>query len=167
LDPTIKVLQADLRAQLDLQMKLREMHSAANNALRFLDSIEEQLKHTQTTVKSLNKEPDKDLTKALQDYIKQVDGLQDRLARRSEGLGLPGKSQVAEKIGGLFYTLDSPNAAPTAGQRRYFNEIEADFRARMAEVNKFIEVVVPQWNEKLRAWNAPTLTTRKPIQVSN
>ncbi len=89
LDPTINVALADLQAQLDLQMKLRDMQSAANTALRFLDSIEDQLKHTQTTAKNLNKEPDKEMMKALEDYIKQVDALEDRLARRAEGLGLP------------------------------------------------------------------------------
>ena len=164
LDPTINVPTADLQAQLDLQMKLRDMQTAANSALRFLDSIEEQLKHTQTTAKSLNKEPDKDMMKALEDYIKQVDALQDRLARRSEGLGLPGKSQVVNEIGDLFFGLDSTNAAPTAGQRQYAQEIEPEFRERMMEVNRFINDMVPQWNDKLRAWNLPTLTTRKPVE---
>jgi hypothetical protein len=27
-------------------------------------------------------------------------------------------------------------------------------------VNKFLRETLPQWNEKLRGWNAPTLTTR-------
>jgi chromosome segregation ATPase len=164
LDPTISVPSSDLQAQIDLEMKLRDMQSAMNSGLRFLDSIEEQLKHTQTTVKTLNKEPDKDLMKAMDDYVKQIESLEDRLARRTEGLGLPGKSQVANKIGGLFSALDGPNAAPTAYQRQYFEEIQPEFRARMAEVNKFIEETVPRWNEKLAAWNVPTLTTRKPIQ---
>jgi hypothetical protein len=30
-------------------------------------------------------------------------------------------------------------------------------------VNKFLRETLPQWNEKLRSWNAPTLTTRKPF----
>jgi len=34
----------------------------------------------------------------------------------------------------------------------------------MEEVNKFIRDTVPQWNEKLKAWSAPTLTTRKPLE---
>jgi hypothetical protein len=34
----------------------------------------------------------------------------------------------------------------------------------MDEANKFIREKVPEWNEKLRAWNAPTLTTRKPVE---
>jgi photosystem II stability/assembly factor-like uncharacterized protein len=164
LDPTINVPLADLQAQLDLQVKLRDMQSSANTVLRFLDSIEEQLKHTQTTVKNLNKEPDKDLMKSLDDYIKQVDALQDRLARRSEGLGITGKAQIVNKIGELFFGLDGTNAAPTPYQRQYFQEIEPEFRERMGEANRFIENKVPEWNEKLKAWNVPTLTTRKPVE---
>ena len=164
LDPTINVPVADLHAQLDLQMKLRDMQSAANSALRFLDSLEDQLKHTQTTAKTLNKEPDKEMMKALEDYIKQIDELEDRLARRTEGLGFPGKSQVVNKIGDLFFGIDSTNAAPTVYQRQYFQEIQPEYAERMAEVNKFINSTVPHWNEKLRAWNLPTLTTRKPVE---
>jgi hypothetical protein len=163
LDPSINVPLADLQAQLDLQIKLRDLQSAANSALRFLDSIEEQLKHTQTTARNLNKEPDKDMMKALEDYIKLIDALEDRLARRSEGLGLAGKSQVVNKIGDIFFGLDGTNAEPTPAQRQYFQEIQPEFRERMAEVNRFINDTVPQWNEKLRVWNLPTLTTRKPV----
>jgi hypothetical protein len=165
LDPTLSVSLADLQAQLDLQMKLRDMQSAANNALRFLDSIEDQLKHTQTTAKTLNKEPDKDMMKALDEYIKELDALEDRLVRRSDGLGLPGKSQVVNDIGDIFFGIDATNAAPTLAQRQYFAEIQPEYAERMEEVNKFINNTVPQWNDKLRAWNLPTLTTRKPLQL--
>jgi photosystem II stability/assembly factor-like uncharacterized protein len=163
LDPTLNVPAADLQAQFDMQVKLRDMQSSVNTSLRFLDSIEEQLKHTQTTIKGLQKEPNKDLMKALEDYLKQVAALEDRLARRSEGLGFPGKAQVVNKIGELFFGVDATNAAPTPYQRQYFEEIQPEFRGRMAEVNRFIQDTIPQWNEKLRAWNAPTLTTRIPV----
>ena len=163
LDPTINVALADLQTLLDLQMKLRDMQSATNTALRFLDSIEEQLKHTETTVKNLHKEPDKELMKALEDYKKQIAALEDRLVRRSEGLGFPGKSQVADRIGDLFFSVDGTNAAPTQYQRQYFQELLPGFRERMTEANRFIKDTIPLWNEKLRGWNAPTLTTRNPI----
>ncbi len=163
LDPTVNTPLADLQSQLDLTIKLRDMQSSANTALRFLDSIKDQLKHTQTTMKNLNKEPDKEMTKALEDYIKKIDELQDKVARRSEGLGIPGKSRVSDRVGDLFFSIDGTNAAPTSGQRKYFAEIEPEFRERMAEINKFISETIPQWNEKLKGWNAPTLTTRKPV----
>ncbi len=163
LDPNVNTPIADLQSQLDLTIKLRDMQSAANTALRFLDSIKDQLKHTQTTMKNLNKEPDKEMTKALEDHVKQIDALQDKLARRSEGLGLGGRSRVSDRVGDLFFSIDASNSAPTPYQRKYFEEVEPEFRERMGEVNKFISETVTQWNEKLRGWNAPTLTTRKPV----
>ena len=163
LDPTVNTPLADLQSQLELTTKLRDMQSAVNTSLRFLDSIKDQLKHTQTTMRNLNKEPDKEMTKALEDYVKKVEELQDRLARRTEGLGPGGKSRVADRVGDLFFSIDAPNAAPTRYQRNYFDEVEPEFRERMTEVNKFIAETVTQWNEKLRGWNAPTLTTRKPV----
>ncbi len=164
LDPTITVSAADLQAQLELALKVRDMQSSVNSALRFLDSLETQLKNTQGTAKTLTKEPDKELTKALEDYLKQIDAQQDRLARSTEGLGFPGKSQISNRLGDIFGSIDGPNAAPTIFVRRYLEEVDPDYRSRMTEVNKFISETVPQWNERLKTWNMPTLTTRKPIE---
>jgi len=139
------------------------MQSNINMSLRFLDSVKEQLKQAQTTMKGLEKEPDKDLMKALEDYIKAVDKLVDDLSARNEGLGFSGRDQVIDDIGNLYFSLDT-NFGPTLGQKEFFGELQPVYRARIDEVNKFLRDTLPQWNEKLRAWNAPTLTTRKPIE---
>jgi len=163
MDPTVNVPVADLQEVLDMQVKLRDMQSNINTALRFLDSVKEQLKNAQTTMKGLQKEPDKDLMKALDDYVKQVDTLVDRISARNEGLGLGGREQVIDEIGSLYFSLDT-NFGPTQGQKEYFGEIQPVYRTRIEEVNKFLRDTLPQWNDKLRAWNAPTLTTWKPIE---
>jgi len=100
--------------------------------------------------------------KAFEDYIKQVDTLVDRISARNEGLGLGGREQVIDEIGSLYFSLDT-NFGPTVGQKEYFGEIQPVYRARIEEVNRFLRETLPGWNEKLRAWNAPTLTTWKPI----
>jgi hypothetical protein len=103
--------------------------------------------------------------KALADYQKQIEDISNKVARSpDQTLGLPGGARVVERLGGLFGTIDGANAAPTTAQREYFKELEPDFRAKMSELNKFISDTIPQWNDKLRSWNAPTLTTRKPIE---
>lgn len=163
LDPTLTVPAADLQAQSDFLLKIRDMQTAMNTALRFLDSIETQLKNTQSTARALNKEPEKELTQALEDWLKQVGALQDKMARRSDSLGIGGSAQVSDRLGSIFGNADSTNAAPTPFVRQYFQEIEPNFRSRMDEANKFIRETVPQWNEKLRGWNMPTLTTRRVI----
>src|ERR1041385_8545860 len=68
-------------------------------------------------------------------------------------LGLGGRDQVIDNIGNLFFTLDT-DFGPTAGQKEFFGEIQPVYRARMEEVNKFLRDTLPQWNDKLRAWNA-------------
>ena len=166
LDPGVTTPVAELQESLEMQIKLRDMQTVMNTSLRFLDSIKEQLKQAQTTMKNLAKEPDKDLMKALEDYIKEVDALQDKLAAREEGLGFAGKDQVADDIGNLFFALGG-NFGPTRGQREYFAEIQPAYRTRMGEMNTFLRETLPQWNEKLRGWNAPTLTTRKPFEFTN
>ena len=163
LDPGIKTSLADLQQTLDMQVKLRDMQSTMNLWLRFLDSLKEQLKQTQTTMKTLNKEPDKDLMKALEDWIKELDVMKDRVEARREGLGLGGRDEVSDNVGTLFFALDS-NFGPTLGQRQFFDEIQPAYRSRMEEVNRFLRDTLPQWNEKLKAWGAPTLTTRKPFE---
>jgi len=90
--------------------------------------------------------------------------LMDRLSSRREGLGVAGRDQVSDNIGNLFFSLDT-NFGPTLGQRQFFDEIQPAYRSRMEDVNKFLRETLPQWNEKLRAWNAPTLTTRKPFEL--
>jgi photosystem II stability/assembly factor-like uncharacterized protein len=162
LDPTINVPVTTLQEAQEMQIKLRDMQSTINLSLRFLDSLEEQLKHTQTTMKGLQKEPDKDLMKALEGYIKELDVMEDKLSSRNDGLGLGGRAQVADNIGNLFFSLDT-NFGPTPGQKQYFAEIQPEYRARVEEVNKFLRETLPAWNEKLKTWNAPTLTTRKPF----
>jgi hypothetical protein len=164
LDPGIKTSVAELQQTLDMQVKLRDMQSKLNLSLRFLDSLKDQLKQTQTTMKTLNKEPDKDMVKALEDYIKELDAMLDKLASRNEGLGISGRDQVSDDIGGLYFSLDT-NFGPTLGQRQYFDELQPAYRTRMEEVNKFLRDTLPQWNQKLSGWNAPTLTTRKPFEL--
>jgi len=164
LDPGIKTSTTDLQQALEMQLKLRDMQSTMNLSLRFLDSLKDQLKQTQTTMKTLNKEPDKEMMKALEDWIKELDTMQDKLAARNEGLGLGGRDQVSDGIGNLFFSLDT-NFGPTPGQRQYFDELQPGYRERMDQVNKFLRDTLPQWNEKLKAWDAPTLTTRKPFEL--
>ncbi len=162
LDPTINVPTAALQEALDMQIKLREMQSTINLSLRFLDSLEEQLKNAQTTMKGLQKEPDKELMKALESWIKELDTMEDKLSSRQEGLGFSGRDQVSDNIGNLFFSLDT-NFGPTPGQKQFFAEIQPVYRTRVEEVNKFLRETLPTWNDKLRTWNAPTLTTRKPF----
>ncbi|HEX8097867.1 MAG TPA: hypothetical protein VF507_07520, partial [Pyrinomonadaceae bacterium] len=167
LDPTISVPQADLQTQLDMQIKLRDMQSTTNTALRTLDSLKGQLDFIEKTVKERLTTVPKELGDKLAEQKKQVETLQNRLAQpETSGLGLANdKSQLVEHIGSLFFTIDDTNGAPTPAMRAEFDVVQTEFNQKLADVNNYLSKTVPQLNEQLRRLDAPTLMTGKPIEM--
>ncbi|PYS97245.1 MAG: hypothetical protein DMF65_12090, partial [Acidobacteria bacterium] len=107
----------------------------------------------------------KDLADSITAQKKRVEELQNKLAQPEGGLGFEGRSQLVERIGGLFFTLDSTDAAPTPAARDLYADLQKEFDAKIGEVNKFLSDTVPQLNEALRRVGAPTLMTGKPIEL--
>jgi 5'-deoxynucleotidase YfbR-like HD superfamily hydrolase len=165
LDPTINPPAADLQLMHDMSLRLRDMQSTTNNALRALDSLKSQHEFVEKTVKDRLGEVPKELADKLAEHKKQLEALQNRLAQPEGGLGFAGRSQLVDRIGGLFFTIDATNAAPTPAQREFYGELQTEFQEKMAEVNKFFTQNVSQLNETLRRFNAPTLMTGKPIEL--
>ncbi|MDQ3803465.1 MAG: glycosyl hydrolase [Acidobacteriota bacterium] len=164
LDPTISVPADDLRGQHDMALGLRDMQSATNTALRTLDSLKTQIESVERTAKDRLGEMPKELADRLAEQKKRVEELQNRLAQPEGGLGFEGRAQLVDKIGNLFFTVDGANAAPTRAQRDLYAELQKEFDARVAEVNRFLRETVPALNEVLRRFDAPTLMTGKPIE---
>jgi len=167
LDPTVSVPAADLRETLDMMLRLRDMQTTTNSALRTLDSIKSQIEFVERTVKDRlgASEVPKDLSERLAAQKKRVEELQNRLAQPEGGLGFEGRAQLVDRIGGLFFTLDAANAAPTPAARDLYGELQKEFDTKLGEVNRFLGESVPQLNEALRRVGAPTLMTGKPIEL--
>ncbi|HKP72322.1 MAG TPA: hypothetical protein VJT82_05255, partial [Pyrinomonadaceae bacterium] len=167
LDPTVQTPVSDLQLVRDMSLKLRDMQTTTNTVLRALDSIKGQLQFIEKTVKERLTDPPKDLTTALADNLKQVDKVVGTLAQpQQEGLGYnPGRSQLIDEIGSLFFTLDATNAAPTPAQRDYYEALQTRFRTQLTEANKFITQTIPKLNETLRKYDAPTVLTGKPVEI--
>jgi photosystem II stability/assembly factor-like uncharacterized protein len=168
LDPTVNgVTAADLRETLDMEIRLRDMQTATNNALHTLDSLKSQIEFIERTVRDrlgASLVP-KELTDALAAQKKRVEELQNRLAQPEGGLGFEGGAQLVDRIGGLFFTLDSSNAAPTPAARELYGDLQKEFDTKVGELNKFLNDAVPQLNDALRRVGAPTLMTGKPIEM--
>ncbi|MCA1620765.1 MAG: hypothetical protein LC795_15950 [Acidobacteria bacterium] len=167
LDPTVSVPVADLRESLDMSLRLRDMQTATNNALRTLDSIKSQIEFVERTVGERlgAAEVPKELTERLSAQKKRVEELQNKLAQPDGGLGFEGRAQLVDRIGGLFFTLDGANAAPTPAARELYSDLQKEFDAKAGEVNAFLSDAVPQLNEALRRVGAPTLMTGKPVEL--
>ncbi|HYH85847.1 MAG TPA: hypothetical protein VEX60_10210, partial [Pyrinomonadaceae bacterium] len=151
----------------DMMIRLRDMQSATNNALHTLDSLKAQIEFVESTVKDRLGASDvpKDLTDKLSAQKKRVEELQNKLAQPRGGLGFPGGAQLVDRIGGLFFTLDATNAAPTPAARELYGDLQKEFDSKIAEFNKFLSDAVPPLNDALRRVGAPTLMTGKPVEL--
>jgi hypothetical protein len=166
LDPTVSVAPADLQKLQEMSLSLRDMQSATNNALRALDSIKSQLESIERTEKDRTPDLPKDFSEKMTAYKKQVDDLSGKLARPDGGFGFSGRTQLSDRLGGLFFTIDGANAAPTPSQMTYYGELQTEFKQKLDEVNRFITQTVPQMNDTLKKYNAPLLVPGKPIDAS-
>jgi hypothetical protein len=100
----------------------------------------------------------------LAEYLKRTDALIGKLAApQQEGLGYRGASQLSEKLSSLFSSVQGVNAAPTAAQKEFFDELQQEFQAKMPEVNRFLNEEMPKLNETLRKNNASTVIVGKAL----
>jgi hypothetical protein len=165
-DPTVQVTAADLQTQFDYSMKLREMISVTNTALRSLDGIQDQLRQIEKTVKEKMPDAPKDLATSIAEHLKQTDALIGKLAAPSqEGLGYRGSSQLSEKLASLFSSVQGVNAAPTPAQKEFFDELQQEFQSKIPEVNRFLNEQMPKLNETLRKNNASTVIVGRAIET--
>jgi len=165
LDPTISVPEADLQAQLQAGLQLRDLISATNEALRALDSIRDQLQQVERTVRDRLAEVPADLSRTLSEHLKQVEALQNELARPQNVTTSMTGPRLVERLGGLFFAIDGPNAAPTPAQKEYLRELREEFDQKIGRVNRFLGEDIPKLNETLRRFAAPTVLAGRPIEL--
>jgi photosystem II stability/assembly factor-like uncharacterized protein len=162
LDPTVSAPAADLQATFEMALRLRDMQSETNRALRTLDSLKTQIEFVERTLKERQTDAPKELTDRLAAEKKRIDELAGKLAQPEGGLGFEGRAQLVDKIGGLFFTIDGTNAAPTPAQHELYAELQKESAAKLGEVNRYFAETVAQLNEALRRAGAPTLVVGKP-----
>jgi photosystem II stability/assembly factor-like uncharacterized protein len=164
LDPNVTTPLAELQKLQEMSLKLRDMQSATNTALRAMDSLKSQLDFIERTQKDRAGDLPKEFADKLTAYKKQVDDLSGKLARPEDHFGgVPSRPQLSDRLGGLFFTIDSVNAAPNQAQQSYFTDLQTEFHQKLEEVNRFITQTVPQMNETLKRFNAPQLIPGKPV----
>jgi photosystem II stability/assembly factor-like uncharacterized protein len=163
-DPTVKVTTEELQAQHDLARKVQDMVSPMNDGLRALDSYKAQLEQIEKTVKDRLPDAPAELTKALTDYKKQVDDLLKNLASSDDNEDLGNAVKYADALFNFSFAVGGGNFGPTAAQREYFTDLQAEYPKRIDEINKFINETVPKMNETLKKYNAPIIIQGKPIE---
>ncbi len=165
-DPTVTVSEAELRTLYDMTTKLREMQSAANDALRLIDSYTEQIGQAEKNARAVLGSP-KDLLSALDERKKQLASIETRMARKQNIPGYSEGPKLADRLQQLSGAIDRVLTGPTAPQKDLFAELTAELDKELGNVNRFVTRDVPEINDLLKKYNGGALTVAKPLAVGS
>jgi photosystem II stability/assembly factor-like uncharacterized protein len=165
LDPTVPTDAATLRTQLDTDLKLRDMSSTVNDALRSIDMWKGELEQAERNVRALDPQSSKLVAGLIAERKQQVSSMELRLARPADIPGYSMAPRLVDRLGMLLGAIDRVLAAPTPSQIEYYNELRAEFLKDMAEVNGFAERQIPEINDLLKKYNAGSLMAGKPVEI--
>ncbi len=163
IDPTVSVTNADLQAQLDLSLRLREMLSTLNDGLRTLDSAKQQAEQIERVAKDRLTDVPADLTKALTDYKKRVDTITGDLIVGEED-SIRASAKLTDQISGLYNTVDNGNAVPTPAMREQFTLLQTQLPPKIADINRFISDDTTRINAMLQKAGLPVIIVGKAIE---
>ncbi|MGH9333425.1 MAG: hypothetical protein ACRD21_06700, partial [Vicinamibacteria bacterium] len=137
LDPTASVPEGTLQEQYERTVKLRDLRSSVNDALRGLDSLKTQIEERRKTLETQKKEIPEALKTEFDGTIEEIDRILDGLARPT---GKPFWSEgprLSNRLQDLFGQLNGVLAAPTRPQEAYFGELLSEYGEKMGAVNEF------------------------------
>jgi photosystem II stability/assembly factor-like uncharacterized protein len=165
LDPTIPVTGEALRTQLEFNLKLRDMQSSVNDALRGIDSYKAQLDTAGKTVRALDPQATRVLAALIDERMQQLSGMELKLARPGDIPGYSMAPRLVDRLSALLNSIDRVLAAPTPYQIEHYNELRAEFLADMGDVNRFVEKQIPEINDLLKKNNAGAVMAGKAIEI--
>jgi photosystem II stability/assembly factor-like uncharacterized protein len=163
-DPTWTAVTAtDLKAEFEYGLKLRDLQSSTNDALKALDNIRDQIDTSTRTVGALSPEATKDLINTLKERLQQIASIEDKLARPGDIPGYSMGPRLIDRLSQLAGGLENTLTGPTEPQRELYKELLGEFNHEIDRVNKLMTDGIPQINEMLRKQNAGAISAGKPI----
>lgn len=158
LDPRMTTSADDLKAQFDLDLKIRDRVTEAHDAVNQMRDLRSQLEALRKRL--AGDDAHKDLTSAAKDLSNKMTDLEARIiqpkSKSSEDpLNFP--IQVADQLQALGSTVNSADAAPTQASYAVFEELNQRLDAELAKWKEIEEKDLPAFNEQVQKENIPVV----------
>jgi photosystem II stability/assembly factor-like uncharacterized protein len=138
LDPTVQVARADLEAQFELAVRLRDMQSLVNDTLRALDGRKEELEARKRAADALPDGGGREASRQLAAELAQVQALVDALVKPSDIPNYSDGPKLANRIQQLLGNLGRSANAPTAAQGAFSVELATEMRRLLDDARRIL-----------------------------
>lgn len=161
-DPRLEATQADLQAQFDLLIRIRDKLSAVNGGINRLRSAKNQI---QDYLKKIKSYPGvKELIKegqAVLAHLQQVEDvlIQSKSQSPQDPLNYP--ILLDNKIAALASIVASADARPTEQSYALFKELSAQAEEQLSRLNSILTEEVAAFNTKIREAGIPAIIIKE------
>jgi len=161
-DPRLEATQADLQAQFDLLIRIRDKLSAVNGGINRLRSAKNQI---QDYLKKIKSYPGvKELIKegqAVLAHLQQVEDvlIQSKSQSPQDPLNYP--ILLDNKIAALASIVASADARPTEQSYALFKELSAQADEQLSRLNSILTEEVAAFNTKIREAGIPAIIIKE------
>jgi hypothetical protein len=151
-DPRVPVTVADLRAQFDLQIQIRDRINQAQDAVRVIRSVTRQLDDLAERVEA--QDQGGDIKAAAQQIARKLLAIEDQLIQR-KGAGLVHQPMLTEQLAWLNSIVASADAKPTEQSYTRFRDLDNELTSHLETLRGLLEADVVQFNRMVQERGVP------------
>jgi hypothetical protein len=165
IDPSLDVSFSELAEQHEMATALRDLSSAANDALRYLDVLEAEIAERKQSVERLRREMPEEVVGSSQELADGLTEIAERLTRPEGKTFWSQGPRLADHLSALMGNVDSNAfAAPTVAQRDFFAELQGECDHLFGALNEFFAETVPELNQLLSEHGFPGLSVPDQLE---
>ena len=154
-DPRLTdVTEADLVAQFELALQIRDAESAANEGVIFIRDLKAQVAErlSPTTSETL-----RETAHRFVEQISEVEGELYQVRNQSPKDKIAFPIKLNDRLTGLRSHLERGDAAPTQAYQRVFQELSAELTAHLGALEQALRDDLPPLNEALERLGLPRI----------
>lgn len=155
-DPRLTdVTGADLKAQFDLAVKIRDSESAANEGVILIRNLRAQVEDR------LSKTSDRKLRKTAEDFLEGISAVEKELYQvknqsPKDKIAFPIK--LNDRLTGLRSHLEHGDGPPTKGYIQVFEKLSAVLKVRLDALEGILQKEMPRINKELKRLDLDTIS---------
>ncbi|HXF96077.1 MAG TPA: exo-alpha-sialidase, partial [Gemmatimonadales bacterium] len=159
-DPRVSATQDDLQAQFDFLIRIRDRVTAANDAVRRIREVKDQLKAASERAAALPDGAGRDIGRQADSITARLSAIEAEIYQvrnRSSQDPLNYPIRLNNKIATLAGAVASADARPTDQAVRVFEELSAALQVQLDRLRAVLDADIPAFNRLVREKDVPAV----------
>ena len=151
-DPRLPVSEADLRAQFELKVKIRDATSETNTAINKVRKLRQQVEDWEKRASGR-----KSITDAAAALKKDMRAIEAELINVDFEKPRPGPNRIKEKLDSLSSMIDESDDVPTRGAYEVYDMLHSQLETQLSNLRSLVDGPVAAFNALMREEGVPAV----------